>query len=173
MLLCESVVKRWTCFLSHVRYSRIIWLQSIKMKAGCSQLKPVVLILILNSCFYASYELTGLQVRLESGDISAGVFTTIHECRIVSIIISRRRLFWWIYSSCRWERGWVGVFLYITLILTSYRLVIAGMWALQRYSLEWHRGGSALLLVRWSDRRALLLEKWQHKRPWTHHRVGY
>ncbi|XP_042359516.1 LOW QUALITY PROTEIN: all-trans retinoic acid-induced differentiation factor [Plectropomus leopardus] len=34
----------------------------MKMKAGCSQLKPVVLILIFNSCFYASYQITGLQV---------------------------------------------------------------------------------------------------------------
>ncbi|XP_026174721.1 all-trans retinoic acid-induced differentiation factor isoform X2 [Mastacembelus armatus] len=34
----------------------------MKMKAGCSQLKPVVFILIFNLCFYASYQLTELQV---------------------------------------------------------------------------------------------------------------
>ncbi|XP_033504027.1 all-trans retinoic acid-induced differentiation factor isoform X2 [Epinephelus lanceolatus] len=45
----------------------------MKMKAGCSQLKPVVLILIFNSCFYASYQLTGLQVcELCSGAVLNG-----------------------------------------------------------------------------------------------------
>ncbi|XP_070843322.1 all-trans retinoic acid-induced differentiation factor [Chaetodon trifascialis] len=34
----------------------------MKMKAGCSQLKPVVLVLIFHLCFYASYQLTELQV---------------------------------------------------------------------------------------------------------------
>ncbi|CAJ1078163.1 all-trans retinoic acid-induced differentiation factor [Xyrichtys novacula] len=32
------------------------------MKAGCSQLQPVVLILIFNLCFYGSFQLTGPQV---------------------------------------------------------------------------------------------------------------
>ncbi|KAM8725832.1 all-trans retinoic acid-induced differentiation factor isoform X2 [Acanthopagrus latus] len=45
----------------------------MKMKAGCSQLKPAVLILILNSCFYASYQLTELQVcELCSGTVLNG-----------------------------------------------------------------------------------------------------
>lgn len=48
----------------------------------------------------------------------------------------------------------------------------AGMWAVQRYGAEWHRSGSVLLRVRRSDTRALLPEEQQHKRPWTHHRVG-
>ncbi|KAM6992549.1 all-trans retinoic acid-induced differentiation factor [Tautogolabrus adspersus] len=34
----------------------------MKMKAWCSQLKPVVLILIFNLCFYASFQLTEQQV---------------------------------------------------------------------------------------------------------------
>uniref|UniRef100_UPI0037E9AE22 all-trans retinoic acid-induced differentiation factor n=1 Tax=Semicossyphus pulcher TaxID=241346 RepID=UPI0037E9AE22 len=34
----------------------------MKMKAGCSQLKSVVLILIFNLCFYTSFQLTELQV---------------------------------------------------------------------------------------------------------------
>ncbi|TKS76422.1 All-trans retinoic acid-induced differentiation factor [Collichthys lucidus] len=40
------------------------------MKAGCSQLKPVLLIFIFNLCFYASYELTELQLcELCSGTV--------------------------------------------------------------------------------------------------------
>ncbi|XP_059212495.1 all-trans retinoic acid-induced differentiation factor [Centropristis striata] len=45
----------------------------MKMKAGCSQLEPLVLILIFNLCFYASYELTELQVcELCSGTVRNG-----------------------------------------------------------------------------------------------------
>ncbi|XP_054474678.1 all-trans retinoic acid-induced differentiation factor isoform X2 [Anoplopoma fimbria] len=43
------------------------------MKAGCSQLKPVLLVLILNLCFYASYQLNELQVcELCSGAVLNG-----------------------------------------------------------------------------------------------------
>ncbi|XP_044024003.1 all-trans retinoic acid-induced differentiation factor [Siniperca chuatsi] len=43
------------------------------MKAGCSQLKPVVLILIFNLCFYDSHQLTELQVcELCSGTVLNG-----------------------------------------------------------------------------------------------------
>lgn len=48
----------------------------------------------------------------------------------------------------------------------------AGMWAVQRDGAEWHRSGPVLLPVRRSDTRALLPDEQQHKRPWTHHRVG-
>ncbi|KAE8286901.1 All-trans retinoic acid-induced differentiation factor Apoptosis-related protein 3 [Larimichthys crocea] len=42
----------------------------MKMKAGCSQLKPVLLIFIFNLFFYASYELTELQLcELCSGTV--------------------------------------------------------------------------------------------------------
>lgn len=45
----------------------------MKMKAGGSQLKPVVYILILNLYFYASYQLTELQVcKLCSGEVLNG-----------------------------------------------------------------------------------------------------
>ncbi|KAK9531615.1 hypothetical protein VZT92_011031 [Zoarces viviparus] len=45
----------------------------MKMIAGCSQLKPVVLVLILNLCFYASYQLNELQVcELCSGAVLNG-----------------------------------------------------------------------------------------------------
>ncbi|XP_049445142.1 all-trans retinoic acid-induced differentiation factor [Epinephelus fuscoguttatus] len=59
----------------------------MKMKAGCSQLKPVVLILIFNSCFYASYQLTGLQVcKLCSGAVlnvsAVGMFCSSSAGRI-------------------------------------------------------------------------------------------
>nr|XP_046229690.1 all-trans retinoic acid-induced differentiation factor [Scatophagus argus] len=45
----------------------------MKMKAGCSQLKPVVLIFIFNLCFYASYQLTELKVcKLCAGAVLNG-----------------------------------------------------------------------------------------------------
>ncbi|XP_034384307.1 all-trans retinoic acid-induced differentiation factor [Cyclopterus lumpus] len=45
----------------------------MKMKAGCSQFKPVVLVFIFNSCFYASYQLNELQVcELCSGAVLNG-----------------------------------------------------------------------------------------------------
>ncbi|XP_068433296.1 all-trans retinoic acid-induced differentiation factor [Clinocottus analis] len=48
------------------------------MKAGCTQLKPIVLVFILNSCFYASYQLKQLQVcELCSGVVLNG--TTVGQ----------------------------------------------------------------------------------------------
>lgn len=45
----------------------------MKMKAGCSQLKPVVFIFVFNLCFYASYQLAELQVcELCSGAVLNG-----------------------------------------------------------------------------------------------------
>ncbi|XP_034000093.1 all-trans retinoic acid-induced differentiation factor [Trematomus bernacchii] len=45
----------------------------MKMKAGCSQLKPAVLILVFNLCFYGSYQVTDLQVcELCSGAVLNG-----------------------------------------------------------------------------------------------------
>lgn len=57
------------------------------MKAGCSQLKPVVLILIFNSCLYASCQRTGLQVcKLCSGPVlngtAVGQFCSVSAGRI-------------------------------------------------------------------------------------------
>uniref|UniRef100_A0A8D3AJ67 All-trans retinoic acid-induced differentiation factor n=1 Tax=Scophthalmus maximus TaxID=52904 RepID=A0A8D3AJ67_SCOMX len=59
----------------------------MKMKAGCSQLKPVVLILIFNSCLYASCQRTGLQVcKLCSGPVlngtAVGQFCSVSAGRI-------------------------------------------------------------------------------------------
>ncbi|XP_040920597.1 all-trans retinoic acid-induced differentiation factor [Toxotes jaculatrix] len=43
------------------------------MKAGCSQLEPVVVILIFNLCFYSSYQVTELQVcKLCGGQVLNG-----------------------------------------------------------------------------------------------------
>ncbi|XP_010791522.1 all-trans retinoic acid-induced differentiation factor isoform X2 [Notothenia coriiceps] len=45
----------------------------MKMKAGCSQLKPAVLILVFNLCFYGSYQVTDLQIcELCSGAVLNG-----------------------------------------------------------------------------------------------------
>ncbi|KAM7367975.1 hypothetical protein PAMP_014232 [Pampus punctatissimus] len=45
----------------------------MKMNAGCYQLKPALFILILNSYFYASYQLTELQIcKLCSGTVLNG-----------------------------------------------------------------------------------------------------
>ncbi|KAF0023496.1 hypothetical protein F2P81_024126 [Scophthalmus maximus] len=57
------------------------------MKAGSSQLKPVVLILIFNSCLYASCQRTGLQVcKLCSGPVlngtAVGQFCSVSAGRI-------------------------------------------------------------------------------------------
>ncbi|XP_039980435.1 all-trans retinoic acid-induced differentiation factor [Xiphias gladius] len=59
----------------------------MKMKAGCSQLEPGALILVFNLCFYASYQLTELQVcKLCSGpvlnDTAVGQFCSVSAGRV-------------------------------------------------------------------------------------------
>ncbi|XP_018549975.1 all-trans retinoic acid-induced differentiation factor [Lates calcarifer] len=59
----------------------------MKMKAGCSQLYPLALVLIFNICFYGSYQLSELQVcKLCSGsvqnDTAVGEFCSSSAGRI-------------------------------------------------------------------------------------------
>ncbi|XP_058470057.1 all-trans retinoic acid-induced differentiation factor [Solea solea] len=59
----------------------------MKMKAGCNQLKPVLLLFIVNLCFYASCESTELQVcKLCSGTVlngtAVGQFCAVSAGRI-------------------------------------------------------------------------------------------
>lgn len=138
--------KWWTSFLSHVLYSTITWFESKKMKAGRSQLKPVLLFVIFNLCFYASYQLTDLKVRLRFGNVIAGVFTRISKWQHIGIVLRNKVCI-------------VAVLLFITFSLPSHWFVLTGMWALQRYNPKWHHSGPVLLLISWSDRRALLLEE--------------
>ena len=51
----------------------------MKMNAARIQLEPLVYILVFNLCFYASYQLNEMQVRLGYVKVPAAAFTGIDK----------------------------------------------------------------------------------------------
>lgn len=121
-----------------------------KMKAGGSRLTTAVFVFICYLFIAASHRPTDLQVRVK-------FVTVIWRIRIHT-------------ESGFGECCVCGVWEYCCY---CNHFVMSGMWTLQRDRFKQHQSGSVLLLLSWSDWRTLLFTKWNYKRPWTHHGVGF
>lgn len=118
------------------------------MRAGGSQLKPALFVFILNVCFYSSFQLSDLQVRVEVSSLvkNGDVLLLLQFCDVL-------------------VRPVTAVGLYLLLMMSfvahcpSRFRVISGMSAVRRDSSARLGGGYLLLIGRWSDRGTLLCEK--------------